>query len=83
MSGRRKWGESKQMVIDAHALGLTVKQTVKHYGLSILTVRNLVARLGIRMTTEKRGTFDKVTRKYLEYKSGETKDYPRGESESQ
>lgn len=81
MSAKRKWGESKALVIQAHAMGLTVKQTAKRFGLSVMTVRNLVARLGITMAPEKRGLFDRVTRKYAEYKFEETEERPRGESE--
>lgn len=81
MSTKRKWGESKAMVIQAHGMGLTVKQTAKRFGLSILTVRNLVARLGITMSAERRGSFDKLTRKYAEFKYGESEERPRGETE--
>lgn len=80
MSSKRKWGESKSLVIQAHGMGLTVKQTAKRFGLSVMTVRNLVARLGIKMAPEKRGLFDRVTRKYAEYKFEETEERPRGEN---
>ena len=88
MSGKRKWGESKALVIEAHGMGLTVKQTARRHGLSLMTVRNLVARLGITMAPEKRGSFDKVTRKYMDYKWSDqshkfedVEERPRGESE--
>jgi transposase len=81
MSPKRKWGESKALVIKAHGMGLTVKQTAKQFGLSVMTVRNLVARLGVTMAPEKRGSFDKVTRKYAEYKFEDIEERPRGESE--
>lgn len=64
MSKKNGWGESKAKVIEAHARGLTIRQTAAAYGLTTTTIRNLVCRLGISMKIEPRGAYDKATKKY-------------------
>jgi len=64
LSKKNGWGESKAKVIEAHARGLTVRQTAEVYGLTTTTVRCLVRRLGVSMKMQPRGVYDKATKKY-------------------